>query len=207
MRGLTIAAALLAGWAQVAQAQAPAQPPQADGEHARRLLDDAILASASARKLDLAQEVVARFQRAAEAAPRSTPALLDYAIALDRAASLEQAEAAYRAAAAAPDFPELRFTAAARAASLALDRGDAEAARAAAALARAALPDEAAPLVVQAQVALGLRDPAAAQAAARATAALRVALPWGSPAYRHKALSALHPARPRQDGRSPPKRA
>src|SRR6266851_912983 len=123
MRGLTIAAALLASSAQVAWAQAPA--------------------------------------------PRSTPALLDHAIALDRAASLVQAEAAYLAAAAAQDFPELRFTAAARAASLALDRGDAEAARAAVALARAALPDDAGPFVLQAQVALRLRDPAAAQAAAR----------------------------------------
>ena len=92
MRGLTVGAALLAGWAQVVRAQAPAQqPPRAGGEHARRLLDDALLASARPRELDFAQDLVARFKRAADAAPRSAPVLLDHAIALDRAASLVQA--------------------------------------------------------------------------------------------------------------------
>src|SRR5437764_13809179 len=88
------------------------------------------------------------------AQPRRAPALLEQAIALDRAASLEKAEAAYLAAAAAQDLPELRFAAAARAASLALDRGDAEAARVAVGVARAALPDDAAPDALQARVAL-----------------------------------------------------
>src|SRR5207253_1633467 len=74
---------------------------------------------------------------------------------------------AYLAAASAADFPELRFAAAERAASLAVDRGDADAARAAVALAHAALPDDAAPFVLQGQVALALRDSAAAQSAAR----------------------------------------
>jgi tetratricopeptide (TPR) repeat protein len=167
MRSLITGAALLACWAQVARADAPGQPPVPIGEHARRLLDEAILASATAARPDATPDLVPRFKLAAEAAPHWAPALLDYAIALDRAAILEQAEAAYLAAAGAPDFPELRFTAAARAASLALDRGDAEAARAAVTLARAALPDDAAPYLLQARVALRLHDPGGAQAAAR----------------------------------------
>jgi Flp pilus assembly protein TadD len=158
MRGLTLVLALLAGGARAGV------EAQAGGEHARRLLDDAL---AAARTTDAGPEAVARFKIAAEAAPHSAPALLDYAVALDRAGNLEQAEAAYLAAAAAADFPELRFTAAERAASLALDRGDAEAARSAVALAHAAFPDDPAPFVLQAQVALGLRDAAGAQAAAR----------------------------------------
>src|SRR3989442_6547015 len=88
-------------------------------------------------------------------------------IAVDRATILMQAGATFQAVPAAAGFPERRFTAAARAASLALDRGDAEAARAAVTLARAALPDDAAPYVLQARVALRLHDPGAAQAAAR----------------------------------------
>jgi predicted Zn-dependent protease len=162
MRGLTLAVALLAGGAR-AGVEAPG-----GGEHARRLLDDALLASSAVRATDAGPDLVARFKLAAEAAPRSAPALLDYAVALDRAANLEQAEAAYVAAASAMDFPELRFAAVERAASLAVDRGDSEAARSAVALAHATLPDDPAPFVLQAQVALGLRDPAAAQSAARA---------------------------------------
>src|SRR2546423_13677293 len=153
MRGLRLAAALLAGWAQPARPQAAAP---AAGEHARRLLDDALLASTPEHATDAPQDLVPRFKVAAEAAPRFVPALLDYAVALDRAANLEQAEAAYLAAASAADFPELRFAAAERAASLALDRGDADAARAAVALAHAAVPGDPAPFVLQAQVSLGL---------------------------------------------------
>src|SRR5205823_5129869 len=77
-------------------------------------------------------------------------------------------ERQYGAAAAAADFPQVRFSAAARAASLALDRGDVAAARRAVELARAALPDDAAPLVLEARIALALHDAGAAQAAARA---------------------------------------
>jgi Flp pilus assembly protein TadD len=165
MRGFTVAltAALLASQARVARAE----PPPPLSEHARRLLDEAVLASVTARKLDVAQELVARFRLAAEAAPTSAPALLDYAVALDRAGRLEEAETAYLAAARAPGYPELRFDAAARAASLAVDRGDRDAANLAADLAAAALPDDGSPFVLRAQIALALRNPAAAQAAAR----------------------------------------
>jgi tetratricopeptide (TPR) repeat protein len=168
MRRSTLAVALLAGWAPMARAQVRASE---GGEHARRLLDDALLASATP-SMTAGQDLVARFKLAAEAAPRSAPALLDYAVALDRAANLEQAEMAYLAAASAADFPELRFAAAERAASLAVDRGDADGTRGAVALARASLPEDPAPFVLQAQVALGLQDPAAAQSAARSALVL-----------------------------------
>src|SRR5207245_2517796 len=114
VRKLTLAAALLAGWAQAARAQAAAPA----SEHARRLLEEALVASRAApRAIDAGPDLVARFKLAAQAAPRSAPALLDYAVALDRAANLERAEAAYLAAASAADFPELRLAAAERAAS------------------------------------------------------------------------------------------
>src|SRR5438309_7346672 len=122
-----------------------AEPSPAADERARRLLDDAVLASASERPSDPSQDPSARFHVALEAAPRWAPALFDYAVALDRMGKLEEAEAAYCAAAVADDFPDLRFEAAARAASIAFDRGNAVGARSAVELARAALPEGAAP--------------------------------------------------------------
>ena len=61
MRKLTLAAALLAGWVQAARAQAAAP---AD-EHARRLLDEALLASAAPRTMDAGPDLLARFKLAA----------------------------------------------------------------------------------------------------------------------------------------------
>ena len=187
MRGLTICAAVLAaagcGHATAARKDAPAAavaPPApvgepiaapSAGERARRLLDEALLAASSARKLDRAQDLVARFRPAAEAAPQSAPALLDYAISLDRAGRIDDADAAYRRTAAAQGFPELRFAAAERLAALAVQRGDLAAARAAVDLARAALPDGIELLDLQARVALASGDPPGAQAAARAVLA------------------------------------
>ena len=171
MRGLTAAAALLICGVQLARAEPPVRPPPPPSEQARRLLDEAILASSGSGRTGTARDLVPRFKLAAEAAPHSVPALLDHAIVLDRAGDLEQAEAVYLAAAAAPDFPELRSAAAERAASIALDRGDAAAVRAAVGLAHATLPDDAAPFVLEARIALASHDASAAHAAARSALA------------------------------------
>jgi tetratricopeptide (TPR) repeat protein len=150
-------------------AKAFAQPQQAiSGERARRLLDDAVAAASAMQTFDFPQDLAVRFREAAEAAPRSAPALLDYAIALDRSGKLDEAERQYRAAAAASEFPRVRFSAAARAASLALDRGDMDAVRSALEMARAALPTEAGPVVLEARIALASHDLASAHVAARA---------------------------------------
>ncbi|MFL5275772.1 MAG: tetratricopeptide repeat protein [Myxococcales bacterium] len=138
------------------------------GERARRLLDEALLSLSTARKLNvLDTDVLTRFRAAAEAAKDSVPALLDYAVALDRAGKLEEAEAAYRAAAGAPGAADLRFATASRAAALAVARGDDGAARSAVQLAVAAMPGESDPLQLEADVALALGDAHGAQAAAR----------------------------------------
>jgi Flp pilus assembly protein TadD len=144
-----------------------AQEP-APGERARRLLDEALLGLSTARKLNaLDTDVLTRFRAAADAGKDSLPALLDYAVALDRAGKLEEAEAAYRAAAGAPGTPDLRFAAASRAAALAVARGDDGAARSAVELAASAMPDESDPLQLEADVDLALGDAHGAQAAAR----------------------------------------
>jgi tetratricopeptide (TPR) repeat protein len=153
--------------AAMATKSAAAQEP-APGERARRLLDEALLGLSTARKLNaLDTDVLTRFRAAADAAKDSLPALLDYAVALDRAGKLEEAEAAYRAAAGAPGAPDLRFAAASRAAALAVARGDDGAARSAVELAASAMPDESDPLQLEADVDLALGDAHGAQAAAR----------------------------------------
>src|SRR4051812_13407142 len=119
---------------------APAQ--LSSGEKSRRLLDEALLALKAARKRGpLDGDVVGRFRAAAEEGKDSVPALLDYAVALDRAGKLVDAEAAYRAATSGAGMEELRFAAAARAAALAIARGDEAAARATVQLAQTAMPD------------------------------------------------------------------
>src|SRR5919201_2798893 len=150
MRGLcqTVLAVALA-WGPAARAA----PASASSERGRRLLDDAVLASVNVRPLDASQDLSPRFRAAVEENPRYVPALLDYAVALDRAGKLEEAQSAYRAAAAADGFPELRFEAAARAAAIAVDRADVAGARTAVGLARAALPEDASPLVLESRVA------------------------------------------------------
>jgi tetratricopeptide (TPR) repeat protein len=151
-----------------AVATKPAAPQPAAGERARRLLDEALLALSTAQKLNaLDTDVLARFRAAADAAKDSVPALLDYAVALDRAGKIDEAEAAYRTAAGAPGPADLRFAAASRAAALAVARGDDGAARAAVQLAASAMPDDSDSLQLEADVALALGDAQGAQAAAR----------------------------------------
>ncbi|TMA17728.1 MAG: hypothetical protein E6J85_16435, partial [Deltaproteobacteria bacterium] len=79
-----------------------APPDVSPSERARRLLDEALVSLTTARKLSSPDtDVIARFRAAAEMAKDSVPALFDYAVALDRAGTLVEAEAAYRAAAGA----------------------------------------------------------------------------------------------------------
>ena len=135
------------------------------GERGRRLLDEALLASSAPAHRP--GDLVSRFKAAVDAAPGSISALLDYAIVLDRAGRLDEAEQAYRSAAQIAGAPDAQLTAARRAAALALDRGDAEAARGVAALAAAALPDDPGPRILEAEVALASGDLAGALAWAR----------------------------------------
>jgi len=133
----------------------------AQGERARRLLDEALEARG---KLEPAQ-AVEKFAAAAQAG--GSAAEFDLAVALDEAGRAQEAEQSYRKVAAGKGATG--YEAAARAAALALSRGDAQAARSALALAEAAYPEPAA--VLRAEMELALGSPAAAHQAARAALA------------------------------------
>ncbi|HET9752875.1 MAG TPA: tetratricopeptide repeat protein, partial [Myxococcales bacterium] len=134
------------------------------GERARRLLEEAL---AAAKGLEPAQ-ALEKFQAVAQAEP-SPATRFDLAVALDRAGRGQEAEQEYRAAAAAKGV--LGYEAAARAASLAAARGDAEAARSALSLSDAALPGIVAGRVLRAELELALGNAVAAQAAAKSALA------------------------------------
>ncbi|HEY6907958.1 MAG TPA: tetratricopeptide repeat protein [Myxococcales bacterium] len=134
------------------------------GERARRLLEEAL---AAAKGLEPAQ-ALEKFQAVAQAEP-SPATRFDLAVALDRAGRGQEAEQEYRAAAAAKGV--LGYEAAARAASLAAARGDAEAARSALSLSDAALPGIVAGRVLRAELELTLGNAVAAQAAAKSALA------------------------------------
>ena len=134
------------------------------GERAKRLLDEALSA---AKGLEPAR-AVEKFQAAAQAEP-SPATHFDLAVALDRAGRALEAEQEYRVAGAARGA--LGYEAAARAASLAAARGDAQAARSSLSLAEAALPGIVAGRALRAELELALGNPAAAQAAARSALA------------------------------------
>lgn len=136
-------------------------PGAVRGEKAKRLLTEALAADG---KLPQDQSL-AKFRMAAEAEGAPGPALFDLAIALDKAGRAAEAEKAYRAAASVRGA--LGFDAAARLASFASARGDAQAAREAVALGEAAWSG-AASRVLRAQVELALGNPQAATSAARA---------------------------------------
>ena len=147
-----------------APAPAPVKPPEGPGEHARRLMDDALLAQKNAAQVGQ-DVVVQKFQAAAEAAPGPGPALYDLAVALDRAGRTAEAEKAWLSM--AQGRGELAYLAGERAVALAIGRGDPQAARAALELAeKAALGDPDA-RVLRAEVENLLGDAQAAQSAAR----------------------------------------
>jgi tetratricopeptide (TPR) repeat protein len=133
-------------------------------ERAKRLLGEALSA---AKGLD-PEQAVEKFQAAAQAEP-SPATHFDLAVALDRAGHALEAEQEYRAAGTAKGA--LGYEAAARAASLAAARGDAQAARSALALSDAAMPGIVAGRVLRAELELALGNASAAQAAARAALA------------------------------------
>src|SRR5207245_241355 len=138
MRKLTLAAALLAGWAQAARAQA-AVPAS---EHARRLLDEALVASGAApRAIDAGPDLVARFKLAGQAAPGSGSGLVRDPQDAGALCVLARAH---------------------------LAQGNVGVAKLLAARAAKADPEDAEPLLVQAEIARGAGDPAAELAAARA---------------------------------------
>ncbi len=130
------------------------------GEQAKRLLIEAL---ETAGKLDAGQSI-ARFQSAAEAEATPGAAHFDLAIALDRAGRAADAEKAWRTVARIKGA--VGYDASARLAALAVERGDAGAARTALELAESAFPGPAV-RVLHAELELALNDPAAAQTAAR----------------------------------------
>ena len=143
----------------------PLNPSATPSERARRLMDDALVAERGDGKV-APEELVKKFQAAAEAAPGPGPARFDLAVALDRAGLGAEAEKTYREVAAGKG--ELGFAAAERAAALAAARKDEGAARSAVQLAEEALPGELGPRVLRSEIELALGDAAAAaQAAAR----------------------------------------
>jgi cellulose synthase operon protein C len=152
-----------------ADASRPA--PAGDGnvtERARRLLTEA-LESARASAFEPTPDVVGRFRAALAAAPSWSVAQLDLATMLDRQGAADEAEKMYRQVArlaAAGD--EARQAATARAATLALARGDGPAARQAVEDAQHALPASLWPLELRAELEVSLRDDRAAQQPARA---------------------------------------
>jgi tetratricopeptide (TPR) repeat protein len=127
-----------------------------DGERAKRVLGEALVAAESVSPV----EAAAKIQAAVQNAP-SPEAQFDYAVALDRAGKRDEAEKLYREVDADlfPDAPE-------RAVALAVARNDAAAARD-----ELKKVDEISPL--RAEVALALGDAAAAQSAARAVLSRR----------------------------------
>ena len=170
------AAALLAAPAWAAGQQTVAQPKaaviaqiEAPGEHARRLLDEALLSIRELEHKGLAptDEIVAKFREAAQAAPKAVSAQFDLAVALEKAGKTDDATATWRAAAAATQGPkELRLMAAERAVQLALLQKNAQAARAGAELA-ARIDDSPRSRSLAAEVELASGDAQAALAKAR----------------------------------------
>ncbi|TMA27827.1 MAG: tetratricopeptide repeat protein [Deltaproteobacteria bacterium] len=138
------------------------------GERARRLLDDALVALKSADKIK-PEELVAKFQAAAEESGAPGIALFDYAVALDRAGRAEEAESVYRKIAKG----ELGYRAAERLVSLALSRGDVRAARQALSIADSALAGDARAKTLRAELELMLGDAPAARSALRLSLAQR----------------------------------
>ncbi|TMA19477.1 MAG: tetratricopeptide repeat protein, partial [Deltaproteobacteria bacterium] len=130
-------------------------------ERAKRLLTEAMASEGNLPP----DQLVAKFQAAADAEGAPGPALFDVAIALDKAGRGPEAEKAYRTLAQIKGA--IGFDAAARLAALAASRADGKAARDALALADAALPGNVATRVLRAEVELALGNPAAAQSAAR----------------------------------------
>jgi TolA-binding protein/Tfp pilus assembly protein PilF len=136
-------------------------------ERARRLLAEALQA-AQASAFEATPDVVGRFRAVLSAAPSWSVAQLDLATMLDRQGAPDEAEKMYRQVALAAVADEARQAAAARAATLALARGDGKAALLAVEGAQHALPGALWPLELRAEVELSLRDDRAAQRAARA---------------------------------------
>ncbi|HUJ26338.1 MAG TPA: tetratricopeptide repeat protein, partial [Myxococcales bacterium] len=119
-----------------------AGPEAVQGERAKRMLGEALVAPS--------------LERFAAAAQSGSPgAQLDYAIALDRAGQAKDAEGLYRQVATGAKGA-IAYGAAARAAALAVSRGDAEAARAM--VDQAAKIDAQPALVLKAEIALALGD-------------------------------------------------
>ena len=154
------------GWMGLALALATAQAgegqeakKQTATEHARRLLDEALLAELELERkgLEPTDEIVARFRGAANAMPQYLAAQFDFAVALERAGKLAEAEQAWRAAADAQAGEKaLRVVAAERAMYLALSRKDAPAARQAAQVAAALVKEPGSALSIKAEVELQL---------------------------------------------------
>jgi Flp pilus assembly protein TadD len=165
---LTAGLGVLGAWSAAPPASPQLEPKAAPGEHARRLLDEALLAAQDLERQGLgpSDELLGRFREAAAAAPGAVPPQFDLAVALERAGRTGDAASAYRAVAGAHGGPmELRLQAAERAEALSLERGDPAGARAAAALAAAVEPLRG--LSLQAELELSLGDGQAAQALAR----------------------------------------
>lgn len=150
------------------------------GEHARRLLGEALQAQRTAGPSAL-PEVIARFRAAAQAAPSWNVAQLDLGAVLDRSGDSAAALTAYRAALTSPaaEDPQareansaVRKAAAGRACALALLLPDAALSRAVLEEAQRAAPGEAWPLELRAEVELALGDAASARQAARSALAI-----------------------------------
>jgi Tfp pilus assembly protein PilF len=145
--------------------------PADDGnvtERARRLLAEALQAAQSAA-FEATPDLVGRFRSVLAAAPSWGVAQFDLAAMLDRQGAAEDAEKLYRQVSGlATAADEVRQAALARAATLAIARGDGPAARLAVDAAQRGLPGALWPLELRAEVELSLHDDRAAQQAARA---------------------------------------
>ena len=139
----------------VDEAPEMAGPQAVQGERARRLLSEAMAAPS-----------VERFAEAAQSG--AAGAEFDYAVALDEAGQAKEAEERYRQLAEKAGGA-VAYGAAARAAALAVARGDAPAARAM--VSAAAKADAHAAVVLKAEIALALGNAQAAREAARAALA------------------------------------